>query len=168
MTHPLTLVVCGAPMAARSSEVETALAARGWEVTTLVSASAQQWRERCPDRGRSRRPDAVLAFPLTFNTANKIAAGIMDTPACGALCDALGAGVPLAAVVMVNDRLWGHPVWDRTLATLTDAGVVWIDALHGPVERPRPVPSGTGDEVVAALDPHAVAAAVPRPGSPCG
>ena len=86
--------------------------------------------------------------------------GIMDTSAAGALCDALGAGVPIVAVPMVNNRLWGHPVWASTLQTLVDAGVRFVDAQSGHVGDPAPVASGTGPEVVAAFDPEWVVAAV--------
>jgi hypothetical protein len=161
MTRPLTLVVCGAPLASRATDVEAALIDRGWTVTTVVSPAALQWRAALPERDRTPRPAAVLAMPLTFNTANKLAAGIMDTPASGALCDALGAGTALFAVPMVNDRLWGHPVWPATLRTLTTAGVRWIDPLGGPLDHPVPVPSGTGDQLVRSFDAAAVAAAIP-------
>ena len=167
MSPALTLVVCGAPLASRSMDMEVALADRGWSVTTVVSPSALRWRPAPPERARTPRPDTVLALPLTFNTANKLVAGIMDTPTCGALCDALGTGTPLFAVTMVNDRLWGHPVWPSTLHTLTTAGVHWIDALGGSVERPAPVPSGTGDQLVGSFDAAAVAAAVPLPATMC-
>ncbi|MGI5125426.1 flavoprotein [Pseudonocardia sp. CA-107938] len=160
MRPALTLVVCGAPLAARSAEVATALADRGWSVTTVVSPSALQWRSAPPVAARTPRPATVLALPLTFNSANKVAAGIMDTRTCGALCDALGAGVPVFAVAMVNDRLWGHPVWSSTLRALTGAGVRWLDPLDGPVDRPAAVPSGTGDELVRSFDPVAIAAAI--------
>jgi len=163
MMHALTLVVCGAPLASRSMDVESALTDRGWTVTTVVSPSALQWRPAPPGRERTPRPDTVLALPLTFNTANKLVAGIMDTPTCGALCDALGTGTPLFAVPMVNDRLWGHPAWPSTLHTLTTAGVRWIDALGGSGEHPTPVPSGTGDQLVRSFDAAAVAAAIPHP-----
>ena len=46
----------------------------------------------------------------------------MDTSAAGALCDAIGVGVPLVAAPMVNNRLWGHQVRPSTLRTLSGAG----------------------------------------------
>ena len=94
----------------------------------------------------------MVAFPLTFNTANKVAAGVMDTPACGVLCDALGARVPIIAMPMVNDRLWGHPTWAATLRVLADAGARLLDPWTGAVGRPQAIPSGTGPDAVAAFD----------------
>jgi hypothetical protein len=154
----LTLVVCGAPLAARTGEVANRLRER-WSVSLVVTDAAGQWCGRPPDQDRPR-PDLVVACPLTFNTANKVAAGIMDTSAVGALCDALGAGVPVVAVPMVNNRLWGHPVWASTLRTLAEAGVRLVDPQTGEVGEPGPVRSGTGPEVVAAFDPAWVVGAI--------
>ena len=156
--RPLTLVVCGAPLAARAGEVADALR-EDWSVSIVVTDAAGQWFLEPSEHDRPR-PDLVVACPLTFNTANKVAAGIMDTSAAGALCDALGAGVPTVAVPMVNNRLWGHPVWQSTLQTLSDAGVRFVDPQSGRVGAPAPVRSGTGPEVVAAFDPEWVVAAV--------
>ena len=149
--RPLTLVVCGAPLAARADEVRAALSSR-WSVSTVATEAARQWFARSSDGDRPR-PEAVVACPLTFNTANKVAVGIMDTSATGALCDALGVGIPVVAVLMVNNRLWGHPVWTSTVRTLRDAGVRFVDPRTGRRGDPAPVQSGTGPEVVAAFDP---------------
>jgi phosphopantothenoylcysteine synthetase/decarboxylase len=154
----LTLVVCGAPLASRAGEVVDCLRGR-WSVSVVVTDAAGQWFDQPSDQDRPR-PDLVVACPLTFNTANKVAAGIMDTSAAGALCDALGAGVPVVAVPMVNNRLWGHPVWASTLRTLAGAGIRFVDPRTGEVGEPMPVQSGTGPEVVAAFDPAWVVAAV--------
>ncbi|OZM79657.1 flavoprotein [Pseudonocardia sp. MH-G8] len=154
----LTLVVCGAPLAVRAGEVADALRER-WSVSIVVTEAASQWYAEPSEHDRPR-PDLVVACPLTFNTANKVAAGIMDTSAAGALCDALGAGVPVVAVPMVNNRLWGHPVWASTLRTLAGAGVRFVDPRSGRVGDPAPVQSGTGPEVVAAFDPAWVVAAL--------
>jgi flavoprotein len=154
----LTLVVCGAPLAARAGDVAGLLRER-WSVSLVVTDAAGQWFDRPADEDRPR-PDVVVACPLTFNTANKVAAGITDTSAAGALCDALGAGVPVVAVPMVNNRLWGHPVWASTLRTLSSTGVRFVDPRSGRVGAPAPVQSGTGPEVVAAFDPEWVIAAV--------
>lgn len=161
----LTVVVCGAPLADRAGDVRTALTATGWSVSLLVSDAGRAWAGRGDD-GRPR-PDVVIACPLTFNTANKIVSGIMDTPATGALCDALGARLPVVAVPMLNARLWGHPTWSRTLATLRDWGVALLDPADGEVGTVRPVRSGTGAEVAAAFDPQWIVRAV-GPVQPCG
>ena len=155
---PLTLVVCGAPLAVRAREVQRALSLAGWSVTLLPSGAATAW-VGTGDADRPR-PVAVVASPLTFNTANKLVAGIMDTPVSGALCDAVGAQLPVVVVPMANTRLWGHPVWAATLATLQGWGVTLVDPLDGHVGAPRPVTSGTGDAVSAAFDPQWIVAAL--------
>ncbi len=158
MTRPLTLVVCGAPLASRTPELAEALAER-WTVSTVVSDAARQWCA-APQADDRPRPEQVVVCPLSFNTANKVATGIMDTAAAGVLCDAIGAGVPVLAVPMVNDRLWGHPAWAATMRDLGTAGVRWIDLLSGRLAAPRPVISGTGAEVVEAFDPRWVVEAL--------
>jgi len=160
---PLTLVVCGAPLAGRAGDVRAALEAAGWSVTLLPSDAAAAWVD-APAVDRPR-PSAVVACPLTFNTANKLVTGIADTPAAGALCDALGAHLPVVAVPMANTRLWGHPAWATTLTTLVQWGVTLVDPMDGRVGDPRPVASGTGDAVAAAFDPRWITAAL---GPPCG
>ncbi|GID93093.1 flavoprotein [Amorphoplanes digitatis] len=93
-----------------------------------------------------------MACPATFNTVNKVAAGVADTYALAQLCSALGEGLPLLVVPMVNNKLWGHPAWSRSLSVLEAAGVTMLDIHTG---RPGAVAvqSGTADEVVAAFDP---------------
>lgn len=161
----LTLVVCGAPLADRAKDVKAILTGAGWAVSLLVSDAGRTWVE--PSDEDRPRPDAVVACPLTFNTANKIVAGVMDTGATGVLCDALGAGVPIVAVPMVNTRLWAHPAWSTTLTTLGEWGVRLLDPANGSIESVRPVESGTGNEVSAAFDPQWIVTAI-GPARPCG
>jgi phosphopantothenoylcysteine synthetase/decarboxylase len=173
---PLGFVVCGAPLAARSAEVAEALARDGWQLSVGVSEAAIEWidpaiiaeaaatpvsvrRRHAIEERQAPRPDRVVAFPLTFNTANKVVHGIMDNHVTGTLCDALGVGAPILATLMVSNRLWGHPVWENTLARLRDAGVWFLDPRTGRLGAPAPVPSGTGGKVVEAFDPSWVVGA---------
>ncbi|GAA4907319.1 flavoprotein [Actinomycetospora succinea] len=177
MSSPLGLVVCGAPLAARADEVARALVGAGWSVSAGVTESGSEWidadtlskaseapastRRRQPDeQRRESRPDHVVAFPLTFNTANKIARGVMDNHVTGTLCDALGTGATIVSVLFVNDRLWAHPAWASTLDTLTSAGVMFLDPHSGRLGPPVPVRSGTGGDVVAGFDPEWVVRAL--------
>ena len=171
----VTLVVGGAPLASRAADLRAALTAAGWSVTVVRSAAAAAWTS--PDVGddgggegvgrERRRPDVVVACPLTFNTANKIAAGVMDTPATGTLCDALGAGVPIVAVPMANTRLWGHPVWPPPSPPCSAGESCSSTRPTGQLGDPRPVDSGTGDAVAAAFDPRWILAAI-GPAPSCG
>lgn len=178
MSGPLGLVVCGAPLASRADEVATALVADGWSVSVNLTAAGTEWiepetvtaaaevavrtRTRHPSEPRGSRPEQVVAFPLTFNTANKLAHGTMDNAVTGALCDALAVGTPILAILMVNNRLWGHPVWDSTLRVLADAGMRFLDPHTGAVGGPVAVQSGTGDDVVRDFDPSWVVTALAR------
>lgn len=181
MSAPLGFVVCGAPLAARAPDVARALTADGWTLAIGMSEAATEWvdpdtltgpseppvatrRRHASEERRAARPDRVVAFPLTFNTANKIAAGIMDTHVAGTLCDALASGAPVLATLMVSDRLWGHPAWPDTLCRLSDAGVCFLDPQTGDVGAPQPVPSGSGAQVTAAFDPAWVVDALARRG----
>ncbi len=179
MTAALTLVVCGAPLSERTSDVAAALAGAGWTVTVVGSPASRSWldldaveavtgrpvlfEQRQAGQARGPRPVAVVVCPLTINSGSKAASGIMDTYATGVLCDALATRTPLTAVVMVSNRLWTHPAWGSHLATFTAAGARFVSPLTGLVGEPEPVQSGTGPDVVAGFDPAALARAVGAP-----
>jgi phosphopantothenoylcysteine synthetase/decarboxylase len=57
-------------------------------------------------------PDAVVIAPATFNTINKLAAGISDTLALGLTNEAVGLGLPV--------------IFQRSIAALRDWGVTTI------------------------------------------
>jgi phosphopantothenoylcysteine synthetase/decarboxylase len=104
----------------------------------------------------------VVVAPITFNTVGKLACGIADTYAHSTLCEALGDGVPILAVPMVNNRLWGHPAWSRNVDWLTSASVRWLSIHDGTIGKPKPVQSGTGDRVVKRFDPGWITAQLAR------
>jgi len=87
-------------------------------------------------------PDAILVAPLTFNSLNKWAAGISDTLAMGLLNEALGLGVPIAAVPWVNAQLAKHPAAVESLKRLRAAGVEFTSGFGHPSSR-IPGPDGT-------------------------
>jgi phosphopantothenoylcysteine synthetase/decarboxylase len=179
VTAELTLVVCGAPLTARTADVAAVLVETGWIVTVVGSPASREWldveavesaigrpvlfEQRQANAARGPRPTAVVACPLTLNSGSKAATGIMDTYATGVLCDALATRTSLTAVVMVSNRLWSHPAWVGHLGTLTAAGVRFVSPITGLVADPEPVQSGTGPDVVARFDPGALARAVGSP-----
>jgi phosphopantothenoylcysteine synthetase/decarboxylase len=165
----LSLVVCAAPLAERASDVAAAIVAAGFEVSVVATPAAATWvdeaavrratgrglavNHRRPDEPkRGPRPSAVVACPLTFNTLNKLAAGISDTYALGVLNEALAAGTPIVAVPVVSDRLWPHPALRPNLDRLAAAGVTFLDPQTGQ-QGAKPVRSGTGQQVAGAFDP---------------
>jgi phosphopantothenoylcysteine synthetase/decarboxylase len=128
-----------------------------WKVTICLTAAAVEWAVDVPQAAlhTSRiRPDAVICCPGTFNTLNKWAAGINDSPALGLLNDGLGLGTPTLVVPMVAERLSRHPVWPDTLAFLVTAGVDVLDPVDGRLTpQPRGLRSGTGDQVADNFNP---------------
>ncbi|MGH8866570.1 MAG: flavoprotein [Actinomycetes bacterium] len=178
MAPSLALVVCGAPLAVRTPDTGRALIEAGWAVTVVATEAASPWLDtgairsavgqsprtayRTPDQPKPPRSAAVVACPATFNTINKLAAGLADNYATSLLCESLGAAVPLVVVPMVNEYLWGHPAWAQHLTRLANSGATFLDVQTGERE-PRAVPSGSGDQVVEAFDPGWVTNALPSP-----
>lgn len=153
----VALVVTAAPLARRTRDTYDALRGAGWNVTVCPTADADEWITNAPRhyylRGRIR-PDAVICCPATFNTLNKWAAGINDSPALGVLNDAIGLGTPTLAVPMVGERLSRHPVWPATLNFLTTGGISVLDPVSGQLtQTPSGIVSGTGDDIADTFDP---------------
>jgi phosphopantothenoylcysteine synthetase/decarboxylase len=169
MAEHLAVVACGAPLATRIHEIAAAAVKAGWVVHVVGTRSALRWvdqdrveevtgspvlvDQRGPDEAkRFPVPQAVLVCPATFNTVNKLAAGIADDYAAGFLCEALAAQLPMTVVPMVSKRLWGHPVWSRNLRLLAGVTVRFVDVQNGESE-PRPIEAGREDQVVTGFDP---------------
>jgi phosphopantothenoylcysteine synthetase/decarboxylase len=72
------------------------------------------------------QPDAFVIAPATFNTINKLAAGISDTLALGLINEAVGLGLPVIAAPWPSVQLYRHPVFQRSIAALGDWGVMII------------------------------------------
>jgi len=180
MTNLCTLVVCAAPLATRAADVAGELVAAGWRLHVLVTPAASSWIDaaalavasgqiprseyRSPEDPKSReKPAAVIVVPITFNTVGKLAGGIADTLAHSAMCEALGQGVPILTVPMVNNKLWGHPAWESNLERLSSAGVRWLSIHDGTIGEPKVVQSGTGDDLVRRFDPLWITSHLPPP-----
>ncbi len=178
----LALVACGAPLATRVHDVAALAMRAGWQVRVVATGSAMNWIDNAavesatgfPTLVDQRRPGQAKRFPepvhvvvcpATFNSVNKLAAGIMDTYAAGIMCEALASHTPMTVLPMVSTRLWDHPAWQPNLAALTAAGVTFIDIRTGRAGFPEPVESGSGSEVIAAFDPSWAlsAASMPSP-----
>jgi phosphopantothenoylcysteine synthetase/decarboxylase len=82
-----------------------------------------------------RPPDGVvLVAPCSFNSLNKLAAGIADTLALSVTAEAIGRGTPVLVAPSLNAPLLRHPRARASLAALRTWGVEVID----------PVDDGTG------------------------
>jgi hypothetical protein len=155
----LYVVVCAAPPALRVGDLVDQAQERGWDVCVVATPPAYGWldvpaliqRTGHPVRHQHRMPgepdvlpppDAILVAPATFNTLNKWAAGITDNLALGLVCEAIGLGLPLAALPYMNIAQAAHPALQPSVERLRGAGV---RVLMGPeVGEPHPPRQGGG------------------------
>lgn len=167
MDKSCLFVICAAPPARRAVDIAQALVDDGWTVIPVATPSAadgwvdregiQQvtgvplsWTfERTSSIADPRTADSVLVCPATFNTVNKLAAGIADNYPLALLAEALGRRLPTVMVPFVNESLWNHPQFEVSLGTLAAAAV----RLLGPdgTDGARPTPHGSGDRLSSAL-----------------
>ena len=71
-------------------------------------------------------PDALVVAPCTFNTVNKLAAGISDTLALGLLNEAIGSGTPVVLAPWPSRQLARHPAFPRSVEFLREAGIRFV------------------------------------------
>jgi len=76
--------------------------------------------------------NAIAVAPATFNTVNKLAAGIADTLALGLLCEYLALAVPIMLAPNVSPPLARHPQSRRSIAELRTWGVRVLDEETSP------------------------------------
>ncbi len=148
----LYIITCASSSAPRVSELVAHAQADGWDVcvvltpqaTKFVDASALAHLTGLPVRSEYKRPEepdvlpranALIAFPVTFNTLNKWALGISDTLALGLLCEYTGRKVPIIAIpgVTIASGLDTHPAFLRSIRMLRRYGVYII---HEPEKYP--------------------------------
>lgn len=82
---------------------------------TWIHAYLQEPLERYPF-------GTMLVAPCTFNTFNKIAAGLADNLATAMIADGLGAGNRLVIAPSMNHGLWSHPQTKVSLTRLKSWG----------------------------------------------
>jgi phosphopantothenoylcysteine synthetase/decarboxylase len=173
-----TLILTGAPLSERGADLARALGDDGWRVRVVATPAAVPWVDgeaitrvtgepprvnaRDATQPKAPRPDVLVIAPATFNTINKLAGGVADTYAHSTACEALGAGVPLVVVPMMNESLWNHPAMAVSLRVLAEAGARLVDVRTGG-DTLVAVTSGTGTDVVASFDPRWITRAVGRP-----
>lgn len=101
--------------------------------------------------------DAFVVAPATFNTVNKLAAGISDTLALGLLNEAIGFGKPVILAPWPNGKLVRHPAFPRSVETLAAAGVRFV---FDPLNLPTPGSGRPGAASFPWTDVHAALAHV--------
>jgi hypothetical protein len=152
----LYLVACGAYPARQLASFAGAAQRQGWDVCVIATPDGMNFLDAPrlaeltghPVRSRYKHPDepdvlpppdAFVVAPATFNTVNKWAQGISDTLALGLLNEAVGLSLPMTAVPWPNAALARHPVFRRSIATLSDWGVrVLLDPDRLPDAAPGP------------------------------
>ena len=143
----LYLVVCGAPPAQRSPGVPEFVAdcqKIGWDVCVVPTRMGRRFLDTAqlakltghPLRDDYKYPheddvlptpaDAIVVAPATFNTVNKLAAGISDTLWLGLLNEAIGGGTPVTLAVYTNAMLAAHPAFVQSVETLRSYGVRFV------------------------------------------
>jgi phosphopantothenoylcysteine synthetase/decarboxylase len=178
----LSVIVCGAGPASEVGQLIKLAHQRGWGVQLIATPAAVAFLDvaglealagspvrsayRSPGESRSRKADAVIVAPATYNTINKCAHGISDTYALGLLAEAISFPIPVVVVPFVNSALAGRRPFQRSVGQLRDEGV---RVLLGPDEIVPHAP-GTGDQQIGsfpwqlALDEVERLADQPRPG----
>ncbi|MDE2994870.1 MAG: hypothetical protein OXU67_13425, partial [Chloroflexota bacterium] len=94
-------------------------------------------------------PGVVVIAPCTFNTLNKLAAGITDNLALSIAAQAIGRRAPLIVAIAVNAALWAHPRAQESAATLRKWGCTMLDPV-------------ATDGTLTMASPETIAAAVRR------
>ncbi|GIF98785.1 flavoprotein [Catellatospora citrea] len=129
--------------------------ADGWRVCVIATPSALKFIDRDvikkqtgftvrydykqPDEPDVLPPaDAFAVVPATFNTINKLAAGISDTLALGLLNEGIGADTPIVAVPTPNQALAKHPAFRASVIALRSWGV---NLIFDPQRYPLPTPN---------------------------
>jgi phosphopantothenoylcysteine synthetase/decarboxylase len=167
----LYVVVCAAGIAQDVGRLITAAQERGWEVGVIATplalrffdASAAEAQTGRPVRSAWRAPGdprpfpdpaAVVVAPATFNTVNKWAAGLSDTLALGALCEAYGLGVPIAVLPCVSEALAAHPAYRASLERLRGMGVRFGAPYAGEVDEDGGRPEFRWERALDLLTPR--------------
>lgn len=136
----LYVVACGAPPADQLPSFVGFAQEQSWDVCVIATPYGMKFLDAAaledltghPVRSEYKDPaepdvlppaDAIVVAPATFNTVNKWAQGISDTLALGLLNEAVGLGLPVAAVPWTNAPLAAHPVFQRSITVLAEWGV---------------------------------------------
>ncbi len=157
----LTVVVCGAGPAGDVGRFVDIAVEDGWTVQVVATPAALQFLDppalevatgttvrssyRTPEHPGRVVPnvDAVVIAPATYNTINKLAAGIADNYALGNVAEAVGRGVPVVVVPFVNAALAARVPFRQALHILRTEGV---RVILGPDDGWVPHSPGTGGE----------------------
>jgi phosphopantothenoylcysteine synthetase/decarboxylase len=155
-TRPVLYVVgCGGRPAAQLASFVSFAQGEGWDVCVILTPDATKFVQPeplaaltgHPVRVAYKQPDepdvlppanAFVVAPATFNTVNKLTAGISDTLALGLLNEAIGLGLPIIVVPWPSIQLTRHPAFDRSIRLLTEWGAtILLDRSRLPQAAPE-------------------------------
>ena len=152
----LYVIGCGGRPAAQLPGFTRHAAATGWDPCAILTPDAVKFTSPAdleaatgrPVRTAYKRPedpdilppaDAFAVTPATFNTVNKLAAGISDNLATGLLNEGIGLARPVLVVPWPSIQLYRHPAFSRSIALLREWGVtVLLDPERLPQATPEP------------------------------
>jgi phosphopantothenoylcysteine synthetase/decarboxylase len=152
----LYVVACGGRPAGHLATFVRFAQDQGWDVCVIVTPDGAKFLDVAPlaeltghpVRAQYKQPDepdalpapdAFVVAPATFNTVNKLAAGISDTLALGLLNEGIGLGLPIVVVPWPSIQLSRHPAFDRSVTALRAWGVtVLLDRSRLPQASPEP------------------------------
>jgi phosphopantothenoylcysteine synthetase/decarboxylase len=152
------LIVTGTTTAPRAAElvhgllqrfetvitIATPHAARVIAARDLSSIPGNRLVESYFDAAILPRPadGVVLVAPCSFNTLNKLAAGIADNLALSLTAEAIGRGTPVVVALSLNPPLYRHPRTAESIETLRRWGVEVVDPVDtGEGLRLAPTPT---------------------------
>jgi phosphopantothenoylcysteine decarboxylase/phosphopantothenate--cysteine ligase len=101
----------------------------------------------------ARWGDLVLVAPATANTVSKIAWAIDDTPVTSVVSVALGLQKPVVVVPAMHASMYGHKLFQESLAKLRSAGVHVLEPLLEGEKAKFPGVDRVTDFVIALLGP---------------
>jgi phosphopantothenoylcysteine synthetase/decarboxylase len=147
----LYCIVCGAPPAAEAGRLVELAKLAGWDACVVTTPLATRFvdldqlaelsgRPVRHDYKRPGEPDlfprasALVVAPATFNTINKLAAGIADTLALSLLCEYLALGTPIVVAPSVGPALAHHPQYPRSVRRLRHWGARVLEVRSAPAQ----------------------------------
>jgi len=133
--------------------IATPEGARWVHATLLAELTGHEVRSqyRLPGEAKSLPPaDAIAVAPATFNTVNKLRAGIADNMAVGLLCECLRAGVPIVLAPNVKAVLAEHPAFPASLTELRSWGVHVLEQAP----QPQGARMATWDAIFEEVEAH--------------
>jgi phosphopantothenoylcysteine synthetase/decarboxylase len=152
----LYVVACGGRPASQLASFVSFAQGEGWDVCIILTPHATKFVQPEPLAALTGHPvrveykqpdepdvlpppDAFVVAPATFNTVNKLAAGISDTLALGLLNEGIGLSLPIIVVPWPSIQLSRHPAFERSIQLLTEWGAtILLDRSRLPQATPEP------------------------------